>query len=133
MTFSYMDATPYEELDYIRFAIRDTTVNEGPLPENANFSDEEIEMMLEVEGSWQRAVAACYEALYSAWADHVSWEGDGISVSMSHVPRNYERKAQRQRNMFGYTQGQNGRVRTWIRVDGYSQDIPATQVDDVSY
>jgi hypothetical protein len=127
VTYTPTSAT---ERDYI---IRDTVENSGPLPEGANFSDDEIAMMLAVEGTWQRTVAACYEALHSAWADHVSWQGDGISVSMSHVPKNYEAKAKQQRKLFGATPGQASFTRSMTRVDGYSQDVASNVIDDVSY
>lgn len=131
--FSYETGTAATERDYIRFAIDDVKEGSGPKPESENFTDEELDMMLGVEGTWQRAVAACYEALHAAWATHVSWQGDGLSVSMSHAAMRWNKLAEYQRKRFGGATGATGRSRTFIKVDGYSQDIAATEVDDVTY
>jgi len=130
MSFTYMDGDT-ETRDYIRFTINDVTEGSGPLPNDANFSDEELDMMLAEEGTWQRTVAACYEALQSAWAKHTTFQSDGLSMSMSHVAARYEKLADAQRKKYGGTN--TARARTMIRVDGYSHDVASDEIDDVSY
>ena len=119
--------------DHVRFAIDDVTPNDGPRPGGANFTDAEIDMVIAAEGNWQRAVAGLLEVLHSHWVDHVSWQADGTSVSMSHVPKGYMDRAKEMRRKYGGTPGTQGYARSIIRIDGYSQDKPSDMVDDVSY
>ena len=133
MSFSYTTGTSAAERDYVRFAIGDTVSGKGQKPDDVNFTDEELDMMLDVEDSWQRAVAACYEALHAEWATHTSWQGDGLAVSMSHAAMRWEKLATHQRRRFGGAHGITAHARAMTRVDGYSQDIPSTEVDDVTY
>lgn len=129
MAFTYNVDNP-EDRDYVRFHIRDITSGAGPLPGDANFSDAEIDMILDTEGTWQRAVAACFEALQSAWVPNPSWAADGMQISQSHVTRNYEPLAKEWRKKHGGGSGGWGYSRSVIRVDGYSDDIPADEVDN---
>jgi len=133
MSFSYKTDSTASGKDYVRFRIRDNIENSGPLPSDENFSNEELEMIITEEGSWQRAVAACYEALSSAWAKHPSFTADGLAISQSHIAAKYDQMASRWRRMYGGAPGSRSHARTIIKVDGYSQDVPATEVDDVTY
>ena len=67
MSFSY-DSTLAADTDKIRFNISDTIENEGRLPNGANFQDEELTAVISMEGSWQMAVASCFDRLAAAWA-----------------------------------------------------------------
>lgn len=135
MSFSYTTGSDAEERDYIRFAINDVKQDSGQKPEGENFADEELDMMLVVEGKWQRAVAACYEALQAAWATHPDWQGDGLAVKAAKIADQYAKLGERQRKLFpGGTSGAtSGHARSMIKVDGYSQDIAFGTVDDVTY
>ena len=129
MAFSYTTDSTATGRDYIRFRIRDTTENAGPLPGGANFSDAELDMIITAEeDSWQRGVAACYEALAAAWAPHPSWTADGMSISQGQTPIAFDKLAARWRKLYGGSPGFTARARSIIKVDGYSQDVPANQV-----
>lgn len=129
MSFTYYhDKANATERDYVRFTIRDITEGKGPLPEDANFDDHEIDMFLAIEKTWQGAVAACFEALEAAWIPNPSYTADGYSVSMSHVAANYGKAAKKWRQMYGGTAGSQGRALSVIKIDGYSQDVSSTEV-----
>jgi hypothetical protein len=129
MSFTYFhDKANPTERDYVRFIIRDVTKDKGPLPEDANFDDHEIDMFLAIEKTWQGAVAACYEALEAAWIPNPSYAADGYSVSMSHISANFGKAAKHWRRLYGGTAGSSGRAREVIRVDGYSQDVSSIEV-----
>lgn len=131
MSFSYYDdpANP-QTRDYVRFHIDDKVEGGGPLPGDRNFTDHELDMIIAEEGNWRRAVAACFEALQAAWTPNPSWTADGMSVSQSHVSKNYEPQAKLWRQRHGGAAGTWGYARTVIRVDGYSTDIPSNEVDN---
>jgi hypothetical protein len=129
MSFTYMAGATAVERDYVRSRIRDVTLDSGPLPAGENFSDEELDMIITSEGdSWNRAIAACYEALAAAWAPHVSWTADGMSISQGQTVPAYDKLAERARKRYGGVPGQGSHARSVIRTDGYSQDIAADEV-----
>lgn len=129
MSFTYfLDPNDPQDRDYVRFHIDDKTDGSGPLPGDRNLSDHEIDMILEVEGTWQRAVAACFEALEAAWVPNPSWSADGMSISQSHIAKNYGPLAEKWRKRYGGRTGSWGYSRSVIRVDGYSQTIASNEV-----
>lgn len=131
MAFTYFTDTDNPEArDFVRFRIQDTVENSGPLPGDANFSDEVLDAIILEEGTWQRAVAACYEALAAAWTPNPSWQADGLSVSQSHIGRNYADLADKWRKKYGGHRGAWSFSRTVIRVDGYSDDVASNEVDN---
>lgn len=100
MAFTY-DADFTTDRDKVRHYIRDTVEFEGKLPDDVNFSDAEIEGFITVEGSWQRAVAAAFEALAAAWIPHVTYQADEMAISLSHAARNYQTQAEYWRKRYG--------------------------------
>lgn len=127
--FSYSD-TRASDLDRVRFHINDTENGSGPLPGDSNFTDSEIEDMISVEGDWRRAVAAGLERLSVAWRRHPTFQADGVSISRSHISRGYLDEAKVWRRAYGYANGTRVKARGVIRVDGYSDDISSTEVDN---
>lgn len=134
MAFTYnSDVNSPNERDYVRFHINDIIEDEGPRPNDMNFSDEELDFILGIEGSWQRTVAACFEALAAAWFTNPTWQADGLAVSSSHTGKNFAEEAARWRKAHGGG-GSSGlgysASRTVIPVDGWSNDIAANEVFD---
>lgn len=132
-TFTYSESD--SNLDRVRRQINDTVFEEGPLPGDANFSDDEINQMLTAEGThagqWQRATAAALEALANAWIRYPTFQGDGIALSRSHIARNYMDRAMQLRRSFGYGSGTMLRTSGVVRVDGYNtDDTPSDEVDN---
>jgi hypothetical protein len=54
--FSYNDDLDANR-DKVRFWLQDTVKSKGPKPANGNFSDQEINGLITIEETWQRAVA----------------------------------------------------------------------------
>ena len=87
-----------DDISRVRFALRDMSDGSGPLPNNANFSDGEIEELIALEGGWRCAVAAAFEALASAWSKYPTKSGDGESIARSDITRHYTDAADRWRS-----------------------------------
>lgn len=112
--------------DKIRFHLNDTDPGQGPLPEDKNFADTEIDGLITQEGTWERAVAAGLEMLARAWTRHPTFRADGLSLNRSDIAKGYREDAMNWRKRFGYTipiktAGQ-------IPVDGYSDDVTTDDV-----
>jgi len=125
MAFTYVGNLSTNR-DKVRFYLRDTDPGQGPLPADANFSDAEIDGLISVEGTWQRAVAAGFEALAAAWRRYPSFKADGLSLNRSDIAKGYDDQAQDWRDRFGGSSGGMG-CRALTRVDGYSDDIDSVE------
>lgn len=126
MTISYTPTLP-RSLDKVRFYIEDKYSGSGPLPDNANFDDDEITALITTEGSWQKAVAACYEALSSAWAGYTDISAGSRSENYSQISQRYTQLAQQWRTRYGTSQDGAG-SRHPTRIDGYSSDVASGTV-----
>ena len=130
MAFSYHIALD-RDLDQVRFAVRDTRENSGPLPiidadlpSTTNFQDEEILRILPREGTWERAVAACFEALSAAWRLYPNIESDQFGLSRSHISGGFAQEAKKWREEFGYGgKPSSATAYSPVRVDAYSQTL----------
>ena len=126
MGFTYK-GTLATDLDKVRFHLGDTTWDNGPRPADANFSDDELNGLIEAEGSWQRAVAAGFEALAAEWRRYPSFKADGLSLSRSDIAKGFAEEAAKWRREYGRTRGVN--VAGIIKLDGYSDDVTSDDVD----
>jgi hypothetical protein len=126
MTFTYL-GTLTTNLDKVRFYIQDTVANDGPKPDDLNFTDEELTGLISVEGSWQRAVAGAFEALAAAWTRYADIQIGTIRESMLAVAESYLRQAKRWREQYGGSASGIG-TRHPTRVDGYSSDVASNEV-----
>lgn len=130
MTITY-NANLTRDMDKVRFYLQDTVNDSGPKPADGNFTDAELTALVTVEGSWQRAVAAGFEALAAAWRKYPSFTADGLKLDRSDIADGYEAKAKEWRKLYGTsvasrTAGAGSRAVT--RVDGYSSDIDSHTV-----
>jgi len=116
--------------DRVRFAIGDTIEDSGPKPADGNFTDPEINGLVTLEGSWQRAVAAAFETLASLWAVHATFNADGMSVSQSDIAASYREQAADWRRRFGSSAGASAGSLNVTRADGYSDDLDNVETDD---
>lgn len=130
MSFTYTSGG--DDRDRLRRYIGDTVEFEGPFPEDKNFSDEELDDIIDYEGNLCRAQAHCFEALAAAWTKYPTFQGDGISISRSHIGRNYSQQAEVLRKKCGYADGVTMGYHPIIRVDGYGDDVDSHERDDVS-
>lgn len=124
MTFTYLGDLSTDR-DKARFHLRDTDENGGPLPGDANFTDAEIDGLLTSEASWQRAVAAGFEALAAAWRRYPDFKADGLSLNRTDIAEGYAVLAADWRRRYGGLSTAGTRVMT--RVDGYSDDVAADE------
>lgn len=121
MTIAYTD-TLLTDRDKIRFYLQDVTDGSGPLPDDANFSDNEIAGLVLAEGSWQRGVAAGFETLAAAWRRYPTFKADGLVLNRSDIAKGYTTQAKEWRRKYGGSGGGAG-SRAVTRADGYSDDI----------
>jgi hypothetical protein len=126
MAFTYNDDLSTNR-DKVRFHLGDTTRNAGPLPADANFTDDEIAGMITAEGTWQRAVAAGLEVLARQWTRYPTFKADGLSLNRSDIAKGFRAEAMEWRKQYGRASPM--RVVGQITVDAYSDDITS---DDVS-
>lgn len=120
MAVTYLD-TLLVDRDKIRFHLQDTVNGEGPKPSDGNFSDAELAALVTIEGTWQRAVAAGFEALAAAWRRYPDFKADGLSLNRSSIAKGYTADAKKWRLMYGGGVSRAG-TRAVTRADGYSDD-----------
>ena len=106
--------------DKVRFYLGDKEDGAGPLPEDANFSDAEIDGLISSEGSWQRAVAAGFETLAARWRRHPTFKADGLTLNRTDIANGFLAQAKEWRRSYGRGGGAGSRAVT--RVDAYSDD-----------
>lgn len=111
--------------DQVRFYVDDTVEASGPKPDGGNFTDEEIDGLVTLEGSWQRAVAAIFETLAGAYADLVDITAGPRRESLSQTAGAYQSLAQMWRRQHGGGTAAGSRFVT--RVNGYSDDVAADE------
>ena len=85
--------------------------------------------MITVEGIWQRAVAAGFEALAAEWRRHPTFKADGLSLNRSDIAKGFADQAKEWRLKYGSITGSTG-YRALIKVDGYSDDVDNLEMDE---
>jgi hypothetical protein len=98
--FSYNDDLDANR-DKVRFWLQDTVKSKGPKPANGNFSDQEINGLITIEETWQRAVAAGFEVLASAWAKEGSFSVFNGQFTKSTASSYYMKMAKQWRDDYG--------------------------------
>lgn len=126
MTFTY-DDTLSADRDKVRFYLQDTAIDEGPKPPTDNFTDNELDGLITLEGNWQRAVAAGFEALTAIWTQYADLSEGPHKETLSQVAEGHRKSAILWRARSGSVTP--ARVAGIIKVDGYSDDVTS---DDVS-
>jgi len=126
MTFTY-DDTLSADRDKVRFALQDASIDEGPKPDGSNLSDNELDGLITLEGDWQRAVAAGFEALTAIWTQYADLSAGPHKETLSQIAEGHRKSAALWRARSG--SAVPARVAGIIKVDGYSDDVAS---DDVS-
>ena len=124
MAFTYL-GTLATDRDKARFYLQDTVENSGPKPSGGNFTDAELDGLITVEGSWQRAVAAGFEALAAIWRTRYDFASEGQSFRRSGVAEGFAKDAAKWRLDFGGTAQTSDSAVT--RIDAYSDDIDSDE------
>ncbi len=126
MAYTYL-GTLATDRDKVRFAIQDTVSGAGPKPQDGNFADAELDGLVTVEGTWQRAVAASFETLAAAWRRYPSFSADGLSLQRSNIADGYALQAKEWRARYGHVGASRAGSHAPIRQDGYSTDIASNE------
>lgn len=90
MAFTYNLATP---VGLTRFRLGDTVQGNGPRPDRRNFSDEEIQAMLDQTGDIEGAIAVLTSVLAAEWAPVPDFTYGGRKESFSQVSKAYHQAA----------------------------------------
>lgn len=116
MSFTYDLATNVGKL---RLEIGDQAEDSGVRPDGTNFSDEELETILEEEGDvLGRGIARTCEILANAWATFADLTVGPRSERLSQVAARFEKRAAALRMQYGG--GSTGATSVGIiRTDGY--------------
>jgi hypothetical protein len=120
MAFNYDDSLDTDR-DRVRFRLQDTVENSGPKPSGGNFTDNEIDGLITNEGTWQRAVAAGFEALEAAWSIYADLQVGPRQERYSQIASRYGDQADKWRAKHGYG-GARAIAALPLRRDGYSGD-----------
>lgn len=122
MSFTYSSALT-SNTHKVRFYIQDTKSGNGPRPESENFSDEEIAAIIEIEGSWQAAVAACFEALSAAWQDSPVFGVGELGTTHGRIAEGYAKQAEKWRERSASSSASTVGSSATLRKDAYSDDV----------
>jgi hypothetical protein len=114
----------------VRLLIGDDKEGAGPLPDGSNFTDEQVLFFLEEEDqSYGAAAAMACENLSTRYAALVDTTVGPRRESLSQATKQFADRASVLRDSFGG--GGAGVISAGlVKVDGYSEDIPADAVTD---
>ena len=119
MTFTY-DFASERSISRVRLAIGDTVEGSGVLPDSKNYSDEEIQEILdEVGNDIDAATFIFLKALSNAWGHYADVTIGPRKEALSDIGFHYARRA----SEFGQQTGLSGKSFSVLlkRVDGYSE------------
>jgi hypothetical protein len=134
MTFSIALTT---DIGKIRLELGDDTAGAGVLPTGNNLTDEQLQVVLNREGSVMRTVAGVCELLSTRWAQLADLQVGPRRESYSQVSAAYLKRAAELRDRYGDASGTDAEQATYsgvfsvsvIRADGYSENLPSTESD----
>lgn len=112
MAFTYLPGTP---LGQLRARIGDTVIENGVLPNQVNFSDDELLAALDEFGTVDAASAAIFERLAAEWGRMADVRIGEYAVNNSAVAEQYRNLATRVQERLaddGSAQGNSGRITT---------------------
>lgn len=127
MAFTYVGDLSTNR-DKVRFYICDTVSGSGPRPNGGNFTDAEVDGLLTVEGSWQRAAAAAFEVLAAEWAQYVDTQVGPRREALNQTAQRFAELATMWRARAGSSAPTRAGYRFTMCVDGYSDDIANDEV-----
>jgi len=131
MTVTYIGDLSTDR-DKVRFYLQDTVEGSGPKPSEGNFTDAEVDGLIDLEGNWQRAVAAGFEALAAGWGKYADLTVGPRKEALSQIAARYQKLAEDWREKYGTATMRRVYVAGQVRVDGYSDDVASDDVDTSS-
>jgi hypothetical protein len=90
--FTYDPLDVSTDLAKVRLAIGDTVEEQGPRPglgEHTNFTDEELQVYLDLAGAWRETVILLYDLLSALWSSEAG------SVRMGDFSEDASKKSER--------------------------------------
>ena len=116
-------------LDKVRFHLGDTTASSGPLPSGGNFTDSELNGLLSSTGTVNKAVSAAMGAIAARWNGYANITVGPRREEYAQIAEAWERRQAAWNELYSIHQTTTG-TQVWVtRVDGYSDDISAGEVD----
>ncbi len=131
MTFTYNLASPDPltvEISMVRFGLGDSVAGRGPRADRTNFSDEELTMVLNLQGALgadnrpQQAVAELCDVLSREWSKVASTTVVPLSQQYGSVASEWAKRAVTEREKWGGVAGSFSFSVPGVRDDGYSQN-----------
>ncbi len=123
-TFTY---SLNDDIGKVRLGIGDRVEDAGPRPDNANFTDEELQFLVDNEGTWQRAIAAALEILSHEWARVADLTVGDRKEAFGMVSKQYASRAESIREVHGGSSTSAAYSVGLTRVDGYSEEVEANE------
>lgn len=117
------------DLDKVRFHVGDTTSGSGPLPSGSNFTDAELNWIISDAGSVDKAVAAALDAVSVRWSSYADITVGPRKESYSQIADTWAKRAEAWRKDHGVHSASTAGYKWMTRVDGYSDDVSAGDVD----
>ena len=115
-------------LDKVRFHIGDTAASAGPLPSAGNFTDAELNGLL--SGSTvNKAVSAAMAAIASRWSSYANITVGPRKEEYAAIAKSWREQQADWNKTYGVKLASTASVSFVTRVDGYSDDISAGDVD----
>jgi hypothetical protein len=110
MTFSY-DHGAKPTTAKIRLLVGDSKETAGPRPDSSNFSDEEIDVFLDMEGNHaMRAAAAILETLAAEWGAYNGQLRTGPVDEQFQQAAAFTARAEAMRSAWGFSEDQNSQA-----------------------
>lgn len=116
MTFTYDLVTP-NDITRVRFHVGDTA------EEAAMFSDEEIEFVIDEEGTWQAAVIGCLTTIIAKLSMEPDLKADWLAVSLGRSVKGFQSLLTEKRRKFNLPAVTGGTVATY-RSDSLQTEAP---------
>jgi len=127
MAFTY-DGDLSTNLGQVRFHIRDTVENAGPLPSSGNFTDAELNGLLTVYGTVNKSVSAAMAALASQWSSYANITVGPRREEYAAIADAWRKQQAEWDKKYSIHMTTTGSSAYLTRVDGYSDDISAGDV-----
>ena len=129
MAFTYDTSDPLgTNLGQVRFHIRDTVENAGPLPSSGNFTDAELNGLLTVYGTVNKSVSAAMGAIASQWSSYANITVGPRREEYAAIADAWRKQQAEWDEAYSIHQVTTGSSAYLTRVDGYSDDISAGDV-----
>ena len=116
------------DLDKVRFHIGDTAASAGPLPSAGNFTDAELNGLISLAGSVNKAVSAAMAAISTRWSSYANITVGPRKEEYAAIADAWAKRQDAWDKKYGIRLASTASSGWVTRVDGYSDDITAGEV-----